>query len=251
MSFRSRALAGRLHLAVVLPRGYGLARHRYPVVYFLHGLPASARGYRGFQLVAGALSRAGRRAILVAPQGARERESDPEYLDRGPGDRWETALADELPRFVDAHFQTLPDRRARALVGLSAGGYGATLLTLHHLSVFSVVESWSGYFHPTDVTGKRPLDLGSRAANRRASVHSLVGKLRRAFASRPTFFGFYVGLADTRFRNENLRLDAELRAAHVPHSFRIYPGGHQPVLWSAHATQWLRTALAHLEPPRP
>ena len=53
----------------------------------------------------------------------------------------------------------------RALVGLSAGGYGAVMLALHHLAAFSVVESWSGYFHPTDPAGQHALDLGSSRAN--------------------------------------------------------------------------------------
>ena len=43
-------------------------------------------------------------------------------------------------------------------MGLSAGGYGAVILGIHHLDRFSVIESWSGYFHPTDPTGTIALD---------------------------------------------------------------------------------------------
>ena len=59
---------------------------------------------------------------------------------------------------MDTHYRTIASRRARALVGVSAGGYGAVLLALHHLETYSVVESWSGYFHPTDPDGTSPLD---------------------------------------------------------------------------------------------
>ena len=45
----------------------------------------------------------------------------------------------------------------RAIVGLSAGCYGATMLGLNHLGEFSVIESWSGYFHATDPSGNRAL----------------------------------------------------------------------------------------------
>ena len=247
-SFRSHALGTNLHLVAVLPPGYRTNRVRYPVVYFLHGLPASSQGYRGVGLVAG---RIGAGAILVAPQGARDTDTDPEYLDRGPGHRWETAIAQELPRFVDHRFRTIRSRRARALVGVSAGGYGAALLTLHHLDAFSVVESWGGYFHPTDPSGWRALDLGSAAANRRASAHSLVGTLRRQFAKQPTFFAFYVGRDDRRFRHENEQLDTELDRAAVRHIFRLYPGGHEQRVWAQHARKWLALALSHLSKPRP
>ena len=246
VSFRSRALAGALGMVVYVPRGYSSTGSRYPVIYFLHGLPASPVSYRHVGLLADALGALHARAILVAPQGARDGDTDPEYLDWGPGRRWETAIAKEVPDYVDRHYRTVANRRGRALVGLSAGGYGAVLLALHNLGDFSVIESWSGYQHPTNPAGTQPLDLGSAAANAHASAHTFVPVLRRAFRRLPTFFAFYVGSRDARFRAENERLDAELKAAHVPHLFRIYAGAHEQGLWSAHAKAWLGLALQHL-----
>ena len=43
--------------------------------------------------------------------------------------------------------------------------YGATILGLHHLSQYAVIESWSGYFHATNPDGTESLDLGSPGAN--------------------------------------------------------------------------------------
>jgi putative tributyrin esterase len=245
-SFHSAALRGRLRFALYLPPGYSGSTARYPVVYFLHGLPASPYAFRGINAVARALGRSARRAILVAPQGARDGDDDPEYLDWGPGRNWETALGEELPRFVDGHFRTIANRGGRALVGFSAGGYGAVLLALHHLGSYSAIESWSGYFHPTSRRGDYALNLGSPAANRRASAHSFVRTLRLGFERRPTFFAFYVGRGDARFRAENRRLHRELVAARVPQVFEVYPGGHEQTLWNTHAGPWLRLALARL-----
>lgn len=249
-SFHSSALRGRVGFEIYLPPGYARSRARYPVVYFLHGLPASSDSFRGAAAFAKALEEARKPAILVGPQGARDGDADPEYLDWGTGRNWETALGRELPRYVDAHYRTIVGRRGRALVGLSAGGYGAVLVALHRLSAFSVMESWSGYFHPTNPDGTRALDLGSTAANRHASAHSFVHRLRRTFARRPTFFAFYVGDQDSRFLDENLRLHRELKAAKVPHVFEVYGGGHSQSLWLRHATTWLRLALDHLAAPR-
>jgi S-formylglutathione hydrolase FrmB len=249
-SFASKALRGRLSFEMYLPPSYSRSTARYPVVYFLHGLPASPYAFRGIAPFARALDAAGGGAIFVAPQGARDGDDDPEYLDWGPGRNWETAIGSELPRYVDTHFRTIANRRGRALVGLSAGGYGAVLLALHHLDTYAVMESWSGYFHPTNRHGDARLDLGSTAANRRASAHSFVHSLRRVFTRRPTFFAFYVGRGDRTFRGENRRLHHELLAARVPHVFELYPGAHEQTLWNRHAVAWVRLALAHLAQAR-
>jgi S-formylglutathione hydrolase FrmB len=238
----SVALAGAVHARVVLPAGYDdHPARRYPVVYFLHGLPASSSSYQGNDWLLDAITAAGP-AILVIPQGARDTDSDPEYLDWGKGRNWATYVGTELPRYVDAHFRTIPNRAARAIVGVSAGGYGASVIGLNNLDRFSVIESWSGYFHPTDPSGTKALDRGPLAV-----VHRLIPQLRAD--RRTTFLAFYVGRGDSRFRDENVQFDRELTAAHVPHHFELYAGAHETSLWQRHAASWLRLALRHLSPP--
>jgi len=248
-SFHSAALRDTVGLSVYLPPGYATSARRYPVIYFLHGLPASPYAYRGLGFLRRALAAAGRPGILVTVQGARESEEDGEYLDNGPGDNWETAIALESTRFVDAHFRTIAGRRGRAIVGLSAGGYGSMLIGLHHLDRFAAIESWSGYFRPTNESGTAVIDLGSASANQHASAHTFVGGLRRTFVRQPTFVGFYVGTSDGRFRAENELLHRELTAARVPHMFRLYPGAHEHGLWEREAPAWLRLAYGHLAGP--
>jgi enterochelin esterase-like enzyme len=249
-SFRSKALRATLHFDVYLPPDYDASGKRYPVVYFLHGLPSSESAYKEIGFLEQALDTSPRRAILVAPQGARAGEADPEYLDRGPGMQWETAIAQELPRVIDSRYRTIPSRTGRALIGLSAGGYGAMHLGLEHLHDFSVVQSWSGYFHPTDPTGTRLLDLGSDDENTRANVHVQLQRSRKLLQAMPTLIAFYVGRDDTRFVAENQQLNQELTRGGVPHVFRIYPGGHEATLWQRYAPAWLRLALVRLAPAR-
>jgi enterochelin esterase-like enzyme len=239
----SRALGGPMHALVVLPEGYRESGERYPVVYFLHGLPAGGTTYRVNAWLAGALARIGP-AILALPQGARAGDPDPEYLDWGAGRNWQTYVADELPDYVDSHFRTIRSRTARALIGLSAGGYGASIVALNHLGRFSVVQSWSGYFHPTNPAGTAPIDGGPRS-----NVHNLLLELKRDEDRRATYLAFYVGTGDGRFRAENEQFDGELLAVGVRHRFALYPGGHDTALWQAHAPDWLADALAHLTKP--
>lgn len=249
--FRSRAIAGTDHFAVYLPHDYATTNRRYPVIYFLHGLPDDGDGYRSGRIsqLGAAVERSGVPAMIVAPQGARRGDTDPEWHDFGSGRNWETATAVELVDYVDRHYRTIRGRGGRALVGLSAGGYGATLIAVHHPGTFSVIQSWSGYFHPTDPAGSKPLDLGSMQANDRASLHAYVGELRRVYAhDQPTFFAFYVGDHDPHFADENEQLHRELVAAEIPHVYQLYSGAHTGEFWSQHEDVWIRGAVLHLLP---
>jgi S-formylglutathione hydrolase FrmB len=237
--------AGALGYEVYLPDGYGTSGLRYPVVYFLHGLPAGAAAFRAFGWLEDALDATGRKAILVVPQAARAGDTDPEYLGQ-----WQKAIAGDIPRTVDRQFRTIASREGRALVGVSAGGYGAMHLALAHLGAFAAVESWSGYFHPTDPTGHRTRDLGSAARNAKANVHRQFRVHRSELRRHHLYIAFYVGRSDPIFVAENEQLNQELSAAGIPHVFRLYPGGHTQRLWSSQATAWLHLALNHLAPAR-
>jgi enterochelin esterase-like enzyme len=241
-SFASKGLQSRLSFAIYLPPGYDAATTRYPVVYYLHGLPADARAFTSFRYVVNALELSHRQAIVVAPQGAHDGDTDAEYLDWSAGREWETAIAVELPRVVDNRYRTLPRRSARAILGVSAGGYGATVIGLHHLDEFGAIESWSGYFHPTDPSGTHVLQREPEA-----TPLNLVTTLRGTLSHDSTFLGFYVGASDTRFRPDNVLFARALSRASVPFTFRMYPGGHQQSLWSAQAPVWLGLALDRLD----
>lgn len=241
----SPALGGTLPAAVYLPAGYEPAVTRYPVIYFLHGLPAGPGSYTTNAFVADAAAASGHHAIVVAPQGARGQNSDPEYLDWSPDDNWPAAIATDLTRCVDSRFRTIARRSGRAIVGLSAGGFGAFNIGLRRVGTFAAVESWSGYFAATDPSGLVTLDLGSQRANRRARVPR-GHRLGRKLAALPTFIGFYVGRQDTRFLKANIELDRSLTAHHIEHLFLIYPGGHSATVWHRWASLWLGYTLEHL-----
>ena len=251
IAFRSVALKSTMHALVVLPAGYSTSTRRYPVVYFLHGLPATAISYSGLRWVAAALAKTGKPAILVAPQGARDDDTDPEYLDWGEGRNWETYVSSELVRVIDSRFRTIANRSGRAIIGESAGGYGAAAIGFNHLGKYAAIESWSGYFVPTDPTGLVKLDRGSQAANARASLHTLVTTSVPEIKESHPFFAFYVGNHDSRFLQQNVRLNHELDQVHVAHLFELYWGAHTTALWERHAVGWLRLALTHLAPATP
>jgi enterochelin esterase-like enzyme len=246
---KSPSLAGTLPAQVFLPAGYSARGARHPVVYFLHGLPAGPTSYTKNAFVAESLVAAHQRAIVVAPQGAQNDNDDREYLDWSATEDWPRAISHDLTACIDHRFHTIAGRTGRALVGLSAGGYGAANIGLRSLKTFGAVESWSGYFVATDPSGDDVLKLPTPAAQRSATVPDGSG-LAEQLARWPTFVGFYVGMADRRFLGMNEAFDKALRRAGVPHLFRTYPGGHSVALWSSEAPTWLGMALGYLDAHR-
>jgi enterochelin esterase-like enzyme len=250
-SFHSVALNGTIHYSIALPPGYDSGAKRYPVVYFLHGLPANEQSYKGIGGYADSLAATGHSAIVVGAQGARAGDTDPEWHDWGPGRDWETATESELVSWIDGHYRTLARRSGRAIIGVSAGGYGATLIAIHHPETYQVIESWSGYFVLTTPEGK-PQDLGSPEANAHASAHASVPQLKSKFGPYDkTFFGFYIGAQDPYpgFVEDNEQLDKELTDAGIPHVFELYQGAHDGTFWREHQDEWLGAAVERLDPP--
>src|ERR1700744_4767101 len=192
----SPSLNGTIPAQVYLPSGYSSGRH-YPVVYFLHGLPAGPSSYQQNAFVASALASAGEKAIVVAPQGARDADSDREYLDWDATEDWPQAISHDLTGCIDTRFHTIAGRDGRALVGLSAGGYGAMNIGLRNLGQFGAVQSWSGYFVATTPAGTKVLHLGSPQAEAAAKVPRGTA-LNSALRSQPTQIAFYVGRQDSR-----------------------------------------------------
>ena len=216
----SIALNGRVHARVILPAGYADSGKRYPVVYFLHGLPAGSKAYDGQRLA----DRCDRRrqarrssSSRRAPARQRHRPGVPE-LGRRP-ELGDVRLRGSPP----LHRQALPDDPPPARAARSSACPRADTARRFSASTTSdrsrSIESWSGYFHPTDPTGTEPLARGPAA-----NAHTLIGALRASQHRRPTFFAFYVGRGDKRFRAENEQFDQELTAAHVPPCLRALQG---------------------------
>ena len=239
----SPALGGRRQsVDVYLPPGY--AAHplrRYPVAYLLHGFPgrpgaflATVRmGVVEDELVA--LRRA-RPLILVMPFGSTGSFTDKEWANGiGKANAWETFVARDVVHAVDKRYRTIRSGTARALVGLSEGGYAALNIGIHHPREFHVLESWSGYQHADKIAsifGNRPALLARNSPS--LSVLHAAAALRRAH----TYMWFYSG-TDDRFQTQNATFAGELSRLRLPHRYFVVRGGHNWALWRGNASRAL------------
>jgi enterochelin esterase-like enzyme len=250
ISVTSAALGGRRQRVVVfLPPGYAQQpARRYPVVYLLHGFPGRPDAFL-MTVRAGVVEdillakKQIQPLILVMPMGSTGTFTDEEWANGvGPHSAWETFVARDLVSAVDARYRTIPTGAGRALGGLSAGGYGALNIGLHHPGTFGTLESWSGYVRALNV----PSVFGGGPA--RSALNSPLLQLpKQAAALRRagTYVWFYSGSTDP-LRVENAAFAAALGRAGVPHHYFVVNGGHNWALWRGNAALALLAASKHL-----
>ena len=127
-SFSSHALGQDVNFGVYLPPSYDSSPgKRYPVIYFLHGLPCSDICWSQIWWLGQAMEQSGHEAIIVGAQGNRPGEDYSQWMNHGPGDNWETATATELVNTVDSHYRTIASRDGSWTTGVIAPGASATV----------------------------------------------------------------------------------------------------------------------------
>ncbi|HEX5059243.1 MAG TPA: alpha/beta hydrolase-fold protein, partial [Kofleriaceae bacterium] len=165
--FKSAALGVEKKYLVYLPAGYDSATTRYPVFYYLHGLGGNETNWVEGGKLDEAADGLGLQAIVVMPDG-----DDSFYVDGlakvdydacmkdGTGlfipqkqnkrdtcvraRKYETYITKDLIGHIDATYRTIAKREARAIAGLSMGGFGALMLSMRHQDLFAAAASHSG-----------------------------------------------------------------------------------------------------------
>ena len=125
-----------------------------PVLYILHGLPGSPEGMLGAMeknLINSEISRK-KYFIAVFPDGSGRSFYDTEWQD-APKHSFmlESFITKNLISFVEGSHQR--DKRDRVIMGFSMGGYGASIIALHHPNLYTGVASIAGYYIVDDTSG--------------------------------------------------------------------------------------------------
>jgi enterochelin esterase-like enzyme len=247
VSFFSGALNGTHRYLVYLPPHYAqqAARgRRFPVLYLLHGDPGTPEVF----IRAGALAvkedvllaqRRIRPMIVVMPAGKAGvfGGSGTEWANAESGP-WENYVLDVVHN-VDNRFATVRRRQGRGIAGLSEGAFGALNISLHHLGVFSVAESWSGYFNETAAGPFSHEPLSVIRFNSPEQYVSVVAPVIHRLGYRAWI---YQGTLDHNPAFHIRNMSDELHAAGAAVHYGFFPGGHDWGLWRAQMSRMLIAA---------
>jgi S-formylglutathione hydrolase FrmB len=136
---QSESLAQERAFNILLPLDYETSTSRYPTLYLLHGLGDDHTAWSFMTNLSGYASE--HKMIVVMPDASRSW-----YVNNAsePKQRFEDFIIKDLIPYIDSHYRTIPLRRARAVAGLSMGGYGASFLGLKHYRLFGAIGVLSG-----------------------------------------------------------------------------------------------------------
>jgi S-formylglutathione hydrolase FrmB len=139
VKFQSESLGQERTFNILLPLDYETSTSRYPALYLLHGHGQGGSSWSYMTNLSGYAARY--KLIIVMPDA-----SNSWYVNAvaDPNARFEDYIVKDIIGYVDSHYRTVPLPRARAVAGLSMGGYGAAFLGLKHYRLFTAMGTFSG-----------------------------------------------------------------------------------------------------------
>jgi putative tributyrin esterase len=244
--FHSASLNRDMHYLVLLPRDYA-AGNRFPVLYLLHGLYGDYKNWdtrTRLERTAESLS-----LLIVMPDAG-----DSWYTNSAtrPADKFEDYIVKDLVPEIDGKYRTIHEKRARAIAGLSMGGYGAVKFAIKYPELFAFAGSLSGAFNaPQNLGDLRPdfhtkllevFGVDGNATRRENNVFELLKRWRGS-----TYLYLACGSSDF-FLDTNRALAAQLSSQKIAYEYHETQGGHTWEYWDASVTPLLQAVIHTVEP---
>lgn len=238
--YPSPSLGLERRLSVYLPAGYGESRKRYPVLYLLHGMGGDEEAWLGLGRAAQILdnliaSGKAREMIVVMPNGNAALEAAPGEtavglykpqfrLPKTMEGSFESSFGDII-RYVESHFRVQRKAEARAIAGLSMGGFHAMHISRYYSGTFDYVGLFSAAIRPERAVGSPVYD-------------DIEGTLRRQMEQEPALYWIACGNGDFLWQH-NLDYRALLDEMGFRYTFRESEGGHTWNNWRLYLSEFL------------
>ena len=226
---RSGVMQKDIKCVVIKPDSYKKKKNKFPAIYLLHGYSGA---YDNWVTLAPNLKLFAdhHQLLIVCPDG----EFSSWYID-SPVDssmKFETYISKEVTAAIDKLYRTIPDKRARAITGLSMGGHGGLFLGLRHPEIFGACGSMSGgvdlrAFPKNWHLSKRLGDTITNADNwKNYSVINIIDKYRGDFSEIIIDCG-----TEDFFLKVNRALHQKMLDLKIGHDYIERPGKHDWNYW--------------------
>jgi putative tributyrin esterase len=233
-TFQSVSLSRSTKYRVLLPADYFQTTSSYPVLYLLHGWHGD---YQNWSTLTKLTQYAGSLPVIVVMPDA----GDSWYVDSETtaGDKFEQYIIHDLIDDVDQHWRTLRSSHARAIAGLSMGGYGAVKFALKYPETFRVAASLSGAFNAVSpgLGDARPdlqpslLQAFGDARNKSREKNDVYSLASSANPQATPYLYVDCGNQDSSFLESNRNLTAILSQRRFSYEYHEYPGEHSWQYW--------------------
>jgi enterochelin esterase-like enzyme len=255
LTMESKILGKPVKFSIYLPPDYTASNRSYPVVYLLHGYTDNETAWVQFGEV-----------NLSADRAIASREIPPMIIvmpdagvtwyvnDIGGKEKYEDMFLGEFIPYIDSHYRTRPMKEFRGISGLSMGGYGALLYSLHHPDVFSACVAFSAGVQTDEELVKMPDDFYTLAFQplfgndkntgritehwKKNSILELANTLPREQIEKVRIM-LDCGDGDFLYKGNSM-LHIVLSDRQISHEYRVRDGEHNWTYWRTGITNGLK-----------
>ncbi|WP_099464487.1 alpha/beta hydrolase [Parabacteroides provencensis] len=240
LKFQSKKLGKEVSYSIYLPSDYKTSERNYPVLYLLHGytddetmwLQSGEVKAIADQAIA---TRNATQMIIVMPNAW-----DTFYINQHDGKfPYEDMFFEELIPYIEKTYRARPQKDYRAIAGLSMGGYGSLLYSLHHPEYFSACAPLSAAIFDDNVMKQRQeyshKELFSRLYGpgldywHKNSVLEILSGLNKDNLPQVRY---YIDCGDDDYLLEGNYLTHKImQEKGIRHEFRVRDGGHSWTYW--------------------
>ena len=227
-------------MTVYTPAGYETSGKRYPVFYLLHGIGGDEEAWitqgRTAQVLDNLIAQGkAQPMIVVMTNGNIAMEAAPLETSTGYNvpsmglpktmeGSFETAFP-EIVKFIDKTYRTIPQKRSRAIAGLSMGGFHSKFISQNNPDMFNYIGLFSAAIGVTD-------------ANISPIYQDNDKKLATLFSKKPALYWIGIGNEDFLFQN-NTDYRKFLDEHHYPYTYMETGGGHIWRNWRIYLTEFV------------
>ena len=211
---------------VYTPASYSKGNKRYPVLYLQHGGGEDESGWtlqgKANNILDNLIAEGQAREMLIVMSNGNITVPGTGFGYSIQGMRgFEQELTEVIVPFVDQHFRTLPDRKSRALAGLSMGGGQSFFVGLQHTELFSHIGVFS-----TGVFG------GIRETKSFDAEKALPGLISQHEKYNQSLRLFYisVGTDDPRLSSTQ-KAASDMQQSGLVVTSNTFPGDHEWQVW--------------------
>ena len=255
--FQSASLGRAMKYRIILPAGYDRSVRRYPVLYLLHGLSGSYLDWDTRTHLAEYA--APLQLIVVMPDAG-----DSWYTNSSAStqDRFEDYIFKDLVPEIDKTYRTIATRHARAIGGLSMGGYGAMKFALKYPNLFVFAGSFSGVQTVVHEPGlmlpfgekyvQQVLEIYGPPSGPTRTANDIIALADKANPAALPYLWISCGTADG-FLESNREFVVLLQQRKIAYTYEEAPGGHSWAFWDEELPAMFRELARHMElgPARP
>ncbi|RHR61764.1 alpha/beta hydrolase-fold protein [Parabacteroides sp. AF17-28] len=240
LSFDSQKLGRKVSYSIYLPSDYNTSKRNYPVLYLLHGYTDNETNW----IHMGQMKTIADRAIaneeavpmiIVMPDAW-----DTWYVNQYDGKvPYEDMFFEELIPYMEKTYRVRSNQESRAIAGLSMGGYGSFLYSLHHPDMFCACAPLSAAVFDDSVMDTRKAKSHKDLFNRlfgpgdehwhKNSVEKILSDWDE---NKLPNIRYYIDCGDKDGLLEgNFQVHQIMRQKNIKHEFRVRSGGHSWTYW--------------------